>query len=284
MRWIWVVVVLAVVAACGSDVSGGDRPSVNGTEYVTLATVLESPEHGPQLCHGVAESMPPQCGGPDIAGWSWDAVDDEASARGTTWGYYAVFGTYTDGVLTLTRPPADPESLELDSDDEDAPDFTSPCPEPAGGWFPAGRTMIGVEDQDRAIRRAEQSPDFGELWVDQRPLGEPSEETMNDPARLILNVRVTGDVDAMESRLREVWGGALCVSTARRTDAELGRIAEEVDDRAGDQLLTSSWGDDRVDVEVVLDEGNVLQDEFDSTYGDGVVRVTSALRAVPDEL
>lgn len=275
--------VLAIVAACGSDPSGGDRPSASGTEYVTLATVLESPDHGPQLCHGVAESMPPQCGGPDIAGWSWDAVDDEASARGTTWGEYAVHGTYADGVLTLTRPPADPESLQIDGDD-DAPDVTSPCTEPAGGWFPAGRTMIGEEDQERAIRRAEQSPGFGELWVDQRPLGEPSEETMNDPARLILNVRVTGDVDAMEARLREVWGGALCVSTALRTDAELSRIADEVDDRAGAQLLTSSWGDDHVDVEVVLDEGDVLQDEFDETYGDGVVRVTSALRAVPDEL
>lgn len=31
-------------------------------------TVLENEQHGPQLCVGVAQSLPPQCGGLDISG------------------------------------------------------------------------------------------------------------------------------------------------------------------------------------------------------------------------
>ncbi len=88
--------------------------------------MLESTEHGPQLClGGIAASLPPQCGGPDIVGWSWDAVDAEEAANGTTWGSYRVVGTYTDAVFSLTEPATSPDpSL---ADDGFEVDFSSPC-------------------------------------------------------------------------------------------------------------------------------------------------------------
>lgn len=63
-------------------------------EYRAATVVLENPEHGSQLCFAVAGSYPPQCGGPDIVNWDWDAVDGEESAGGATWVDAVVTGTW----------------------------------------------------------------------------------------------------------------------------------------------------------------------------------------------
>ena len=67
----------------------------------------------------------------------------------------------------------------------------------------------------------------------------------------------------------------LCVTTAQHTEAELSRIADELNDLPG--MLTSSGQFDRVDVSVVHDDGS-LQAWADATYGEGLVRVDSALK------
>lgn len=70
------------------------------------ATVLQSDAEPPRLCLGaVFDSYPPQCEGPKIAGWDWDAVESEESESGVTWGGYAVTGTWdghTFGVASAT--------------------------------------------------------------------------------------------------------------------------------------------------------------------------------------
>ena len=66
---------------------------------------------------------------------------------------------------------------------------------------------------------AEAEPDFAGFWVDQFPDQPPYGG--NDPTRLVVNVRFTGDLERHERELRKVWGGALCVSQAERTQAEL---------------------------------------------------------------
>ncbi|WP_317232445.1 hypothetical protein [Clavibacter capsici] len=76
-------------------------------ELTATATVLQrTADDDAMLCAGaVASSLPPQCGGPVITGWDWDAVDDEETENGVTWGEYDVVGTWDGTTFTLTRGP-----------------------------------------------------------------------------------------------------------------------------------------------------------------------------------
>lgn len=68
-------------------------------------TVLQRGTEPPQLCLGaIAESYPPQCAGPEILGWDWDAVEIKESAGDVTWGAYAVFGLWDGERFELTEP------------------------------------------------------------------------------------------------------------------------------------------------------------------------------------
>lgn len=279
MRIVGSVLALALLAACGQGPST-DEPRSDATEYVARATVLESPEHGPQLCFAVAESLPPQCGGPDITNWSWAKAAGEESANGTTWGDYVVYGTYADGAFTLTRPPADPADAEQPVEEE--PGFETSCPEPEDGWFPADRPRIDDNGEGRTVERAATAaaslPGYAGLWLDQRS----SEQSQpNDPNGIILNVRVTKDIEGARAAMRQAWPGALCVGLAKYTEEQLQRIHDEVHDRVGEAAVGSSADSDRVYIDVIIDEGGRLQKELDEAYGKGTVRVTSALRPAP---
>ena len=90
---------------------GSVPPTVGGDDqiYRATATVLESQDHGPQLCLGVIlDSYPPQCGGLDITNWDWRALASER-ANETRWGEYVVVGTYDReaATFTLTQPARD---------------------------------------------------------------------------------------------------------------------------------------------------------------------------------
>ena len=59
-----------------------------------------------ELCLGpIAESYPPQCSGIPIADWTWEGVDGSESSDDTTWGAYAVQGTYDGEQFTVSQPP-----------------------------------------------------------------------------------------------------------------------------------------------------------------------------------
>ncbi|MCM3696568.1 hypothetical protein [Microbacterium oleivorans] len=74
-------------------------------EVLGQGTVLDDGSSA-KLCLGaVAESAPPQCAGIPLAGWSWEGVADAAVMSGSTWGTYAVWGTYDGDTLTVTRAP-----------------------------------------------------------------------------------------------------------------------------------------------------------------------------------
>ncbi|MET0956152.1 MAG: hypothetical protein ABWY68_09390 [Cryobacterium sp.] len=81
------------------------RPAAAG-EVLAQATVLQKDGESPQLClGGVAESYPPQCGGPPIVGWDWAAVEQSETASGVTWGSYAITGTWDAKEFTVTGTP-----------------------------------------------------------------------------------------------------------------------------------------------------------------------------------
>lgn len=273
---------LLLLTACGTETA---TPPVaeDPVELLTTrspATVLDDGV-GPELClGGVLDSYPPQCGGPRVVGWDWSQHrGDFDQSNGTRWGEFILVGTYDGSSFTPTEVV--PASAWHDDLPDAGRDFRSPCPEPEGGWRvldPATTTDATLEETMRAASRLD---DYAESWVDQTinplwdaPDGPDTESGMNDPRRLVLNVRVTGDVAAAEAALRESWGGALCVSRAHHTDAELGRIQRALNDTPG--MLSTGRGEDRVDLEVVHDDGS-LQAALDERYGDGVARVTSAL-------
>jgi hypothetical protein len=140
------------LAGCGSD--GGDDVATDpggatgGPEAPTavpaadgdvrsrnLATVMDKDAGDDlvELCLGpVAESYPPQCGGPAITNWEWESVDGMFEQQGDVrWGTFAVTGTWDGTAFTLIEaipaalydpmpeePPVYPEpSVDL-SDDE----------------------------------------------------------------------------------------------------------------------------------------------------------------------
>lgn len=291
MRRVVLAVAVVTVAACGDQTARTttDEPAPDSDQrYTATAMVLESPDHGPQLClGGVEDSLPPQCGGPDIPNWSWDDVDGFESAGGTTWGGYTVVGTYDGEDFTLTEQPTPP----AEPDDPVDPQFWTPCDEPPGGWTVVEEATATEEAMTAAIEYAASQPDHAGTWLDQSMNPALSGDTgiadaeieaaANDPTKLILNFRFSGDLERHERELREIWGGALCVTRAEHTEDELRDVQRRLHGELGDDVLGS--GIDvtigYVELMVVVDDGS-LQRELDEQYGEGVVRVHSALRPV----
>jgi hypothetical protein len=282
---------LAACAAAGQRPTGPDTATASAgpsssAEAVNLvppnyrgrfrvaATVLEGAGHGPQLCQAVQESYPPRCGGPDVVGWSWQELAHE-SASGTRWGSYLMVGTF-DGTRFTPTEPARPAAAGANPGPGAAPpDFTSPCPTPAGGWRPVDPGRATSAAFERANALASASPDFAGLWIDQNVPARASAGA-NDPMRFVLNVRYIRDLPGHEAELRRVWGGALCVSSARRTEAELRAIQDEQVKRPGVLTAAVDVVSNRVDLGVWVAE-STRQADLDATYGPGSVRLVGAL-------
>jgi hypothetical protein len=254
------------------------------------ATVLDEGD-GAELClGGVMESYPPQCGGPRLLGWDWSEHDGHfETAGGVRFGDFVITGGFDGSDVTVTSavPAAEwDEPAVLPEPD----DFATPCPEPPGGWKPVEPATTTEQTRQEAARVAEALPTYGGLWVDQsiNPAHDqgPGEDggggldwelSMNDPLLLVLNVRVTDDVAGAEAALREVWGGALCVSEARHTEPELRRIQDEAQHLPG--VTSTSGGSDVVEVGVLHDDGSI-QAWADQEYGEGTVLIFSGLQPV----
>lgn len=180
-------ILLLGIAACADPAgspSGGNAPDGGPTTtappapassgpVTAVATVLQERDDPPALClGGVAESFPPQCDGPEVAGWDWDAVEAE-SAQDTTWGTYSVEGTWDGGVFHLmeavaapTDPPAPPTDPRLDPDNAGAISTDMPESEAQelqnevfdelgglSGWIENGYLWVAVVYDDGSIQR-----------------------------------------------------------------------------------------------------------------------------------
>lgn len=147
-----VVALVATFAGCGADddsVTAQDpaRPDSSSASEVSaptavpaapgpvrsrsVATVMDTGS-GPELCLGpVAESYPPQCGGPGIAGWDWAAQSAHSDRQGMVrWGEFSVTGSF-DGT-TFTVSDAVPAALFRPD-----PEVPVDLPEPARDYPPA---------------------------------------------------------------------------------------------------------------------------------------------------
>jgi hypothetical protein len=97
-----------LLAGCAASDPGGDAPAKTAAtqqrRYQATGMVLQSRNHGPELClGGIATSFPPGCDGLPIPNWHWDQVEGEQAAGGTTWGSYQLVGTYDGASFTVIR-------------------------------------------------------------------------------------------------------------------------------------------------------------------------------------
>jgi hypothetical protein len=274
---------VAVQACAARDPQPAARPQAQ--RYQTTATVLQDTTHGPELClSGVAQSLPPQCGGVPVTNWRWDQVDGERSVNGTTWGTYRLVGTYDGTSFTAAETGAPEHQPPPTAEERFEDEPKTPCREPAGGWKvpdPARRSERYLEPVSNA---AKVEPDFAGLWLSYlEPMGGNVAE---DPGEFVLNAAFTGDLARHEAELRPLWGGRLCVTRLQRTLDELSRIQDElmsgdVAKRLGLQVLTAGVDQvaNRVNARVV-----VLPDEAQATidrrYGSGVVDLSAVLLPV----
>lgn len=284
MRTLLAAAVLILLgSACGSqegsarDGSTSSRPTAvpaaDGPVTTAGTTTVLDAGDGPQLClGGVAESYPPQCSGVPLDDWDWDTVGDHERASGVRWGEFGVTGEFDGERLTVTDVV--PASEHDDRPPPPDTDLSTPCPAPAGGWRVLEADLTTDTHLDEVLARASAVEGYSDAWLDQQIPPGTVRAAVNDPTRLIVNVRVTSDPARAEERLREVWGGMLCVSRAERSESELTAIARELQDLPG--ALTTSAARDVVHLGVVHDDGS-LQDWADDTYGAGVVQVSPGL-------
>lgn len=265
---------LWTVACADEGPAPASPPPISG-RYEANATVLDD-GNGPELCLGaIAESLPPQCGGIPVRGWSWGAVEGEQSASGVTWGAFHVVGEYDGSSFTIDRA-GPPEAVPPDDGDP----FATPCPEPADGWTSSG-PATSEKDLNAAMRVAEDIPTYAGLWIDN--LGDPVE--FAEPGPMVLNVAFTGEPESHEEALRGAWDGPLCLVSFDHTFRELQRVQDELSDggaeRAGLELLFSSIDvmTNQVEVGVVVTSPEA-ELALDETHGAGTIRVTPALRPV----
>ncbi|HMM81948.1 MAG TPA: hypothetical protein PJ998_02120 [Terrimesophilobacter sp.] len=104
-----IVAAAALLGACSTPARPGAQPPEGipaPGEVLGQGTVIQIGDSAPQFCLGpVAESYPPQCSGPEIAGWDWSGVQGAETSDGVTWGGYAVQGTWDGTHFTVTSPP-----------------------------------------------------------------------------------------------------------------------------------------------------------------------------------
>ncbi|GAA4974980.1 hypothetical protein [Kineococcus glutinatus] len=274
-------------AVAPADVARPDLvPDEHPGPFEATGFVLQDAGHGPQLCTGaIAASLPPQCWGTDLIGFDFSSLPAGSyeSVSGSRYGDFVVTGVLQGEAIRLTAParPAGPD----DGPPPPEPSFASPCPEPAGGWRAPDPARATEEALQAAWVRAEAVEGYGLLWIDQSMLTpeEIAAEAVNDPLRYVLNVSTTGDLAEMEAAVRAVWGGALCVSAAAHSDAELTSARDAL---AEDEL--SGAGSALVDLQLDQLAGQVTatallareadQRRLDERFGVGVVRLSSVLR------
>lgn len=232
----------ATLAGCGS---AANDPPVDATTFRDVDADSHVVGHGIlmqvtstapiQLCVGpVAESYPPQCGGPTIVGdVDWDVVKTER-ANGVTWTSSEVWaiGRFTPqagkaGTFTLTKPLQAKPPAGIPEAAAEPVDLPQLCTDPYAGG--GSRTEDGA-DTSALTDRMTSLDGYVSSWV-------------SDGSSLF-NVLVTGDAAAAHRELRTVWKGGLCVEQRDLpTDADLSAAQQALGQQAKDLGLLTFGGD-----------------------------------------
>lgn len=197
--------------------------------YEGSFTVLESPNHGPELCFVLATSLPPRCSGLPIRNWDWNEVDGEMRMDGTIWGGWHVIGTYSHGALNLTERPGPPTASGRPLGPR--PDLSPAC----------GQPDVADPRAGEAGWQGGQPPPFDGLvtmWVSGS--GGPSEG-------FVANVIVRPGAGYAATRaIRQRYAGRLCViERDLPLESELLEVQSELVDGAARAVfqIQGSWVD-----------------------------------------
>jgi len=282
------VAIPLLLAGCAAGTPDGAVPAQPATvperRYQATGMVLQSRDHGPELClSGIGLSFPPACSGLPIPNWRWDQVEGEQTANGTTWGRYQLVGTYDGASFTATQADLAPPERQPSHEERFKHEPRPGCPEPEGGWAvpdPARRSERYLDPVD-GVARAQ--PDFAGLWLSYlEPMGNNVAE---DPGEFVLNVAFTGDLVRHEAELRSRWGGRLCVTRQQRSYRQLLRIQRELQGGVGSDMGVRVLGTGIRDpanavhlMVVVLEER--AREAIDARYGAGAVQATAVLTPV----
>ena len=234
--------VLAVtLGGCGTETTpSGDPSTSTGPPPATSSPVVDAEEElvahgilmqsdpaGPvEICiGGVAESLPPQCGGPILEGeFSWDDVEAR-SQSGVTWtddAYFAV-GHYSpgepfQGTITLTRPVSAGPPEGFTPAEWGGSDFPQLCDDPTADVPDVDQAVRtqgpeGFEEEQALLERVQTLDGYVTSWVSD---GGP-----------LMNVVVNSDPEVARAALREVFSGPLCVVQRDLPSEEDVRAAQE---------------------------------------------------------
>lgn len=300
-----IAVGVLLVVAVGAVGCATERPvpeiqesavEVSATPTLTtryLTTVVDRGEA--ELCvGGVLQSNPPGCmGAVTLIGWNWSAVPTYEQRDGVRWGDYVVTGTYDPQTNELTVASVDSDAASPHSDQSPmGPPMPTVCPEPLGGWQILDESRADQESLYAVGPVAMSLDGYATMWLDRTPLpAVPGDadalEQMHHYAvnagLNIVTVAVRGDPLAAEQRIRDVWGGALCVIAVDYTEAERQSAQQEIMVEYEEWGIIASGVDGItgvIGITVVHDLDGALQRVLDERYGAGLVVVDSALAPV----
>ena len=259
--------------------------------FLTYNMVLED-DTGARLCGGVVRtSDPPQCDGPAVEGWSWDAVAHEDRA-GTRLGQYALIGFWDGEVFTLSEPGFVPNWWDVTRSDV-VVESPPPCPEPPDGWWSdmTDPTRLGSQDYNRAIDVVNTRSDLIGIDIYEPSTPRPADAEVGATDRSdgwvpgVLVIELTEVRDDDEANIREHWGGPLCLAEgAGLTAAEWNELVTEVYERwdefmPGSTAWSGGFSDGRIEVRlpVATAEG---QARLDEAFGAGVVELYGLFWAI----
>jgi hypothetical protein len=287
VRGLLLAAIALLLAGCAAGDPGGEAPAqkVEAQErrYRATATVLQSRDHGPQLCLTGMAGWLPACRGLPIPNWRWDQVQGEQAAGGTTWGRYRLVGTYDGASFTVTRAALAPPERQPSHQEQFKHAPKPGCPQPQGGWAVPDSARRSDRYLEPLTRMARAQPDFAGLWVSYlAPMGNNVAE---DPGEFVLSVAFTGELARHEATLRPLWGGRLCVTRQQRSYRQLLRIQRELQGGAGRVLGLRVLGSgiresaNAVTLEVVVLEARA-REALEARYGAGAVQATAVLTPV----
>jgi hypothetical protein len=272
-----VFLVLALLAGCSGDDKDDQGPALphpDGAVEVTVSAAVVDDGGGARLCLGRYDEDEefPTCTDIRVEGVRWPEKERK--------GFFDLRGTYDGRTFRAREAVPVARVAGLLTIDE-----TPPCPEPADGWPVPRPDRATGEDFIAATGVIEGLPDLSGYWYGPEnqaripshiPLPPEPAAFETSLYRTLMVVWVADDVARATRVIRAVWGGPLCVASARHHDDELAATVRRVQELPG-HLLASNFRD-HVQVVVLYDDGT-MQEQMDQELEPGLVTVISAIRA-----